>query len=94
MFRYLFLKLPNTFTGLEACQIPPLFYNKKRGKIAIEPPNLETVLKAYFQKFITVFVDCSIFNTMLMDKNREKCFKTKLEWRKLFIMTSFLKNDC
>ena len=44
-----------------------------------ESLDLETVLKAHFQQFITMFWDCLIFIKMLKDKNQGRPFKYKLE---------------
>ena len=61
--------------GYEAYQIQPPFYKQKRGKIAIEPQDLENSVK-------------STFSAIYDSKKRKKYFKSRSERGKLFIMTS------
>ena len=57
---------------------------------------IKSVAKLPWNQFITVFGDSLIFKTVSKDKNKKKsCLKSKLERRKLYIMTSSIlkKND-
>ena len=47
---------------------------KSMAKLPKNPRIWKTVFKAYFQQVMTVYGNCLIFKTMLMDENREKPF--------------------
>ena len=56
--------------GSGACQILPPFYNLKRGKIALQPPNLENTVKITFS---IKFRKC-----LATVQNSKQCLKRKI----------------
>ena len=56
------------------CQIPSPFYYWKRGKIALEPLDLENTVKGIFSTIYDIFCDYLIFKTILKLKKWQKLF--------------------
>ena len=55
--------------GSRAFQILPQFYSWKRGKIALDLPDLEILFEAHFENFLAYFGNCFISKAMFRDKN-------------------------